>query len=537
MRTIDKHFISRVSSIIEPVYFQLSFVFAILVLIEILSVRGIGFNNQILAIVLPIFAIPVLLRLTPAKDKTLIKAPLILAAIFAAAVLIRLIPYINSEVPFGYDIGIYKYVIDVYGRAIPAIPEASLAEWVRSIVPQGFPLFTNVLNLLPGFDSTQIIGFVTIFMGAFIVLPIFIVTRHFFGSKVALIAAALYVISYTQFSVFTMAYLKNLFGIFFFLFAIYALEKRNYKFLVVMYAALGMFHRPEFLLFSLILIPYFIKTKDKWLLISAACVAGLIVPFWLPRLDLYFTSVTGAISEAGTFFNFGQYQNVALSYLPFAFAGFLYLLIKRLWNSLFFYFIINLIIVVGQIIFFRRFIIPLDIVVIIAAAVGISCTLLSPKGFLRIIGTPVLILVVVSSGISTIRAANQIEPLINDTQLAGIEWIANNTENNASVVASSYDAPWVLGWSVREVIAPGLFERNQHNKTEWAAFFRTTNIEVTKNFLDEYEGPLYIYYSNNPNSYLGLAKFDNQYFSLVYDDLAVVYRYYPGGVPYEVGWV
>jgi len=267
------------------------------------------------------------------------------------------------------------------------------------------------------------------------------------------------------------------------------------------------------------------RNRDKNILFGAIGTAILIIPFWLPRFDINLTTLSGAFGEAGTFFGFGKYQQVSLAYLPFAFAGFLYLLVKRNWNSIFFYFIISIVIVVFQILLFKRYIIPLDIVLVILAAVGINYTLLNVKGISRGIGIMVVILLMVSGGILTTEAVSETKPLINEEQREAVEWIAENTEEDAYVLATSYDAPWVLGWSNRKVIAPGLFEWNKHNKEEWMTFFETKELDTTKRFLDEYDDPIYIYYSKNPDNYLGLEKFNNQYFQVVYDKDAIVYRY------------
>jgi len=368
-------------------------------------------------------------------------------------------------------------------------------------------------------------------MGALLVFPIFVVTRKLFGIKAGIIAVILYALSFTQYSAFTFAYFKNVLGLYFFLLAIYSLESRKYVLMALMYVGLGMFHRPEFLLFSLILVPYFFRSREVKLLYTAVLVVILLVPMWLPRIDLYVVAVGGAVGEAGVFFSFTKYQQVALAYLPFSLIGFIYMLVKKKWNSIFFAFVIIAVIIVGRILFYDRYIIPFDIIMIILAAVGISYTLLNLKGAFRVVGMVVLLLVLASSGIITIRDATQLEPLINTDQLAAIEWIEDNTEEDAFIIASSYDAPWVLGWSGRKVIAPGMFEWNEHNQQEWITFFKTNDIDGATQFLDEYEQPLYIYSSNNSESYIGIEKFNNQYFAPVYNDVAIVYRYYPGGMP------
>ena len=119
--------------------------------------------------------------------------------------------------------------------------------------------------------------------------------------------------------------------------------------------------------------------------------------------------------------------------------------------------------------------------------------------------------------------------MLTDEQLKAVEWIKENTERDAYVLASSSDAPWALGWSERRVIAPGLFEWDSHTKDEWFSFFESKDPQVAKEFLDVYGGSIYIYYSKNQNSYLGfLEKFTGDYFQKVYDGKAAVYMYREG---------
>ena len=166
---------------------------------------------------------------------------------------------------------------------------------------------------------------------------------------------------------------------------------------------------------------------------------------------------------------------------------------------------------------------------VILAASAIDHTLLHRKGAWRVAGIGAGILLLVSTGLPTVTTANDVRPLVNEQQLEAVEWIRENAEDNAYVLATSNDAPWVLGWSGRRVIAPGLFEWDVHNKDEWFSFFSTKSPEVAKEFLDVYDSPIYIYYSKNWGNYLGLEKFQGNYFQKIYDsDGAVVYKY-PGG--------
>ena len=260
--------------------------------------------------------------------------------------------------------------------------------------------------------------------------------------------------------------------------------------------------------------------------------ALLIVPFWLPRLEINWglMSATFETPSGGTFFTFNTYTIVSLAYLSFALMGAIYLVTRRNWNSILFYFVINSIIVVFELFFFRRLIVPLDIAAVILAGVGVGCTLLHIKGLKRVAALVAIILLMGTSGVPTVTAANNVRPMLTDEQLKAVEWIKENTERDAYVLASSSDAPWVLGWSERRVIAPGLFEWDSHTKDEWFGFFESKDPQEAKEFLDVYDGSIYIYYSKNKNSSLGfLEKFEGDYFQKVYDDTASVYLYRGSG--------
>ena len=294
-------------------------------------------------------------------------------------------------------------------------------------------------------------------------------------------------------------------------------------------------------MFALILIPYFILHRRRGIIFAVLGAAVLIAPFWLLRWDANWTVLSGTIETAissiqngeelggGTFFDFATYRVVSLAYLPFALIGALFLVRKRNWNSVFFYFVISSIIVVFHLFFFKRFIIPLDIVFVMLAAVGIDYILLRREKISRVAGVVIILLLIVAAGIPTLDAAQDARPRVTEDQLQSVEWIAENTEEDAYVLATSYDAPWVLGWSERRVIAPGLFEWNVHNRKEWRSFLWTGDLEGARLFLDAYEGPLYIYHSENRGNYLNLRKFQNPSFEEVYRKGAVVYRYLRGG--------
>ena len=532
-----KEKINRISKIIDLSYLQLVVIFLVLALLEALNVIDLPLDYRLFAIVIALFAIPTIAVSQRNEGGGFRKVLPILIAVFLFALAVRIIPYVRDAVPLGYDPGFYKSSFDVYASALPAIPEEALADWIKQMYPQGLFVLFDATHLATGADGLQFMYYMFPLVGAFLVFPVFLVTRELFGQRAALIAAVLYAVSFTQFDMFAWFYFKNAFGLMFLLFAIYALEKRKHALMAVMLAALGIFHRPEFLLFALVLIPYFLVHRRRGIIYGCLGAALAVLPFWIARWDVNWSALTGAASTAainiqtgegmgsGTFFNFTTYTEVALAYIPFALIGLFYLIMRRNWNSLFFYFVINLIIVVFELFFFKRFIIPLDIVVIILAALGIEYGLLQRKRIPKAATAFIVVLLIVAAVIPTINSVKDTRPLITEGQIEAIEWL-RDVEDEAYVLALSHDAPWVAGWSGHRVIAPGLFEWNQYDKDEWFAFFAANDSQSARDFLDVYDAPIYIYYALNPdNCYLGFEKFENEYFHVVYNDEAIIYRY------------
>lgn len=519
----------RIARIIELSYLPLVMIFLILVLFKESGILPLSIRYELFAYVLPVLAIPSLIRSESADGQ---KSPVIFLILLSTLLFasgIRLLPLIHSSIPLGYDPGFYKYAMELYYNALPHIPETELATWVRQMFEQGLFVLSDVMHIMTGISAMDHISYLFPFLGALLVLPLFVVTRNLFGPRVGVIASLLYAVSYTQYTAFTMLYFKNVIGLIFLLFAIYALEKKKDGLMAIMFAALGIFHRPEFLLFALILAPYFILHRRRGIILAVLGTTVLIAPFWIPRWEVYWGLLSGPIG-GGTFFSFDIYTVVSLAYLPFAAIGVVYLVLNKRLNSILFYFVITWVIVVFQLFFFYRFIIMLDIAIVILAAVGIDYSLLQKRGIWRVAGVTAVLLVLVASGLPTVTEAKDIRPRIDDEQLQAVEWIRENAESNAYVLATSSDAPWVLGWSERRVIAPGLFEWYIQSKEEWFSFFESTDPEVAKEFLDVYDSPVYVYCSKNSGNYLGLEKFEGDYFQQVYkSDGAVVYRYLGGG--------
>jgi len=221
----------------------------------------------------------------------------------------------------------------------------------------------------------------------------------------------------------------------------------------------------------------------------------------------------------GTFINIFTYQLLTLAYLPFALIGLFYLAKNKKFDILFMWAIINASIVYFQFFFFNRFIIHLDVILVILASVGFSIILQKRK-----MGGLLIAILLTSLLITSFLYVEKSEPLVAETELNIIKSLAY-VETNAYVMSTSgYYSTWLQGYSNRKVIAPGLFDYNKHTKPEWENFWITADIEETKRFLDVYEKPLYIFIGKYQN--IEMDKFEDSCFNLYNGNLQTkIYKY------------
>jgi len=523
-------------------YFQLTIIYTVIVFAvstEFLSEYTLHF--EVFALIIAILGISAL------KDERLKVNERLIYFLFVTALffcfVFRMIPYMNNKVPLGYDPGIYKYIFERFEKALPDIPEEELDLWIRTGFPSGLPTLIDEFYLL-GFTTDEILKPVFIIFSSLLIFPIYLVAKKYFGKEAGIVASLLYAFSYTQLQTFWFMYYKNVVGMALLLFATYFMDHddRRYTPLMILFATmLGFTHRPTFLILAMIWVSYILINLKKTNILKENAIrilatGILLFTLYLPRLNETILKplegVFGSILEPGmigpgTFFSLSKYQLTSLSYLPFALLGFLYLAIRKRFNPLLFWFLINGFIVYFKIMFYNRFIIQLDIIAIILASAGLLYGIIIPLQKKRI-GLLITLLLLVSSGIITYNSAIDMKPLLTGTQLASIQKIPELTEEDAYVMAiTSYYSPWILGYSGRKTIAPGLFDYDKWSIKEWRKFWYADSIEEIKDLLEMYDKPLYIFIGKHPsNKLVNLEKFNCSSFQQVLNDEGgILYKY------------
>lgn len=507
----------KIKEIIKDSFYQLLIVYTLIVfLISVSLLYKYTLHFEILALILAIFGIFILYS----KEETsfLINKKLhIILFILAIALIIifRIIPFLNNSIPLGYDSGIYKYGIE-HGLS-------NLDKFVvQGTFEPGFLYFMKLPTLI--FSSHFILTYLLIGFCVLLGISIYLVSKEFFNKETGLIALLIYSLSIIQFKTFAMMYYKNIIALAVMLFSLFFLakyenskKKINIILFIILAGVLGGLHRPTFYIFGLsyfayaFISPYQDKKYDfKTLFFNVligVIILGIAISMYFGKFMPQVTNMIEPTLEGftspgeapGTFISFVSYQFLTLAYLAFAIIGGLLLLRKKKFNNiLLIWLIINACIVYFQFFFFNRFIIHLDIVLLIFASLGFV-SLINNKKKLGII---VLLIMLVSAGFLVAKESINAKPHIDKTELIAIEYLQNTPQESYVMATSSKYSPFVLGYSNRKTIAPGLFDYDKHNRAEWTSFWSAKNITDIKVFMDIYEKPLYVFIGKKQNNNL-----------------------------------
>jgi hypothetical protein len=468
-------------------FIQLLAIYAVVILLTTLGIITKYFLQfHIAAIIIAILGI-----ITIKEDKLKIKYHYILLPLAIIITLIlRIIPYLNNKIPLGYDAGIYKAVIEANLNNLP--------QWVFTGITTepGFIYLTQILKQF--FTTNTILTTILILFTGILALAIYITTKEYTNKSTAILAILIYSISLIQFKTFWFMYYKNIIALALLLFSFYAFKKDKTKLFIILATLTGAIHRPTFYLLGLTFLIYTIISKNKKQnIIKGIIILALTSLFYLGKFSqeifIVFEPLIKGYTQPGqspgTFIDFFTYQYSILPYLPLAILGLFHLIKKKDLNLITIYTLSSLAIVYFQFFFYNRFIIMLDIGLIITAAIGFSLLIQNKKK----LGTIITIILLLSAGILAVNESINSKPLISQEELEAIEYL-QNTENNSYVMATtSLYSPYILGYSDRNTIAPGLFDYNKHEQPEWTIFWTTKDIKEIKDFLNEYEKPLYIF--------------------------------------------
>ncbi len=527
-----------VPEIFEDTFIKLTLVSMIILLFNILTDMHM-LRMEVFIPVLLLLGIPYMIGPDDQKQKSRVRSEVLWISLISVAILsffIRYYQYFFMNIPPGYDPGLYKYGFDTYITSLPYIPERDLPEWFKEMFPQGIFLLGDVLYVVAGLRSTETIMIFIPLVCGLMVFPLFAVSENISGQRGALISVTIYLLSATQYMLFEYSYLKNIIGIFLILISILLLQKEKYVVAAVIYAALSIYHRPHFLLISIVLLFWLLETRDRKIYFTFIIAAVLMLPFWVQRMELGISMLNGladvvlnnlsgeASIQGGTFLTFSKYTYLSLPYIAFGLLGFMKMSLNKRREQVFYFTLVTGIMIILKIVFFRRYLATLDIFLIILAGGCIETILTKKRKELQTYRNLILLLIVINGSALVYGQMTENNRFISDRDLRDIEWMATNIGPNGHILTTVYDAPWVLGWGKHPVIAPGLFQWDVYTQAEWAEFLSTSDPQLTVQFVSKYKDEIYIYDSINM---LGteLDKYSSKEFQLIRENKGKIYRY------------
>jgi hypothetical protein len=443
----------------------------------------------------------------------------LIIASFAILLASRIIPLLLNPVPLGYDFGIYKFAFEQHAKAFPNIYSTQLPHWIGLWSPLGIYLISDLISLT-GLQASQFLSPLMVFFELLLGIAVYYCAKQYFGKKAAVLSLFFYSISIIQFKTFELFYLKNVLGLALLLAAFYFLKKQKSLFLVLSAGFLAGIHRPTFLLFAIAFAVYFFTSLKDWkknLTNGLGILAFVLFFYWNSFQDSILGYLIPSIENpaGGAFINFFTFQYSILFYLPFALLALFLVLLSKKHKELSIVALFLFAVAVFQLLFYNRYLIQLDVFLVLFAGFGFSKALdgdfRKPLKFL-LVG-----LVLIASIISIFTIVQETQPLISRQELEFIKKIPEITEPNASILTtSSYYSPWILGFSERKTIMPGLFESDEWNLSEWRAFWDANSTEEAVKMLSVYEKPLYVF--NGEFASNNMEKFRQPCFRTIADD-------------------
>jgi hypothetical protein len=217
----------------------------------------------------------------------------------------------------------------------------------------------------------------------------------------------------------------------------------------------------------------------------------------------------------GQFLDLFFYIKIALFYLPFGFVGLIkYASRKRI---LAIFAIVNLLIILFGFVFYRRFIVFIDLIFIFFAAAFLEEYLPKIKKFL--IGKIIIFLFFAALAAQIFFYMYTREPLISKDDFLSMKQLNKLPYESYIMTISTHYAPWLYGFTNKKIIAPGMFEANLWNEEEWKIFWLTENNFERIELLKRYKQPLIFIYLGERDMDFDLKISSNKHFEQINQNL------------------
>ncbi len=450
----------------------------------------------------------------------------------ATIILVRLIPFLHfGEAPLGYDTGIYRRSFERY-----------LVDPQEGVRPLGI-----VVQILyaSGFSINAIMHGFLVMLNLFLGLSLYGLSRTIFRSPMAGLAALfIFAVSISQYEAYIWMFYRMMISITLFVVSSMLVMRGSWAAIVVGGFA-GALHPATFLVFGLAYILYTLimiarmimfHLKDPRLIYLLGVGAGMLVVAVFANFPEFRYEMHYLVNEklriptgshylsselSGLYLNFRGFRFSTLFYLPFAVLGLgsIVYQLPRIWKSretppvLFLLSIlaVSFILIVGRMIFYERYLIILDLVIILLASFSlsrfISCCKIYGKGG----GVLVSLFLCGFAGVIIFYSTTRTS-WISPSELQELKSTSERFESNAYGMATdAYYTPWVYGYMTRRTIAPGYFI-NYWSLEEWERFWYKGTDDERRELLSRYgNDPIYIFVGAKQKENKPMREFLSQY--------------------------
>lgn len=373
----------------------------------------------------------------------------------------RAMPYfLHGPFGFGYDTGIYKKTFediksfsDIFSSQVYILP--SFLAWLFNL------LHLPMRILLYGLH---------IFSSVFLAIPLYLLTKEYFGKFAGLTAVMIFSVSYVQLFASEFYLYKAVLGAIFMFYAFYFYTKKS-KLFYLFTGLLALTQLPQLVLLVFgIGVASFVEFKKnlKFNLIGIGIVLSLILFTFLfaPQhivnaWNIISARLSGTTAydahQSGLFMPFTEFLRYEFILFFVGLAGII-LSFKRkeIW-PLTFATIFVLVIIVEKIFFENRYIMEMELMMIPFASFMVvkfvNKSLKELKGRFLF----VLILVLISFAGSAYYVATT-RPALGKGEIWALDIMKQKDDVKYVFVTNTFYAPWVYGFTGKTIIAPGIFE-------------------------------------------------------------------------------
>lgn len=411
-------------------------------------------------------------------------APLVLCA---TGLIVWIVPFIRfGPFAYGYDNGLYRrYVLQPFA-SFPNAPVPGLDHTV--FLPR---LVLDAVRFVFHDPDTVLYGTYFV-LGIAGLVSVYCFAKHYLGERGALAAGGLYVLSAIQFSAHEAFFFKQAVALPFLLFALLALERRNYLVATLLGILIVLTHQTTSVLYLAIAAVGFLAHTlfSKSISLSYAFSGAVVAAAYLllhPHVAQKVASPPSAVFLPQT-----EYLLLSLPIIALAILGltrFMPTLKKSpvLSGALF----LSALFVIFHLPFYSRIYVFFDLFLAVPAAYGVLrvADLARRRTSLErgaILGVVALCVITPMVWLQAHKEAS-LDPAVQKT----LSNLAALPEGSV-IITSPALLPWAQGWSNLRVYAPGIF-KEPHRLQEWSAYWSHTGPGSDREFLQTFPQPAYVF--------------------------------------------